>query len=184
MSQIQLYLSHLQAPAPIGPVLLATDGVKLVGLDFGGPEERLLRLLRVRFGPDLDLREAADPLGFASAVRAYFDGRLDALDGIPVDGGGTPFQRQVWAALRTIPAGETRTYGQIAVGLGQPGASRAVGMANGLNPINLVVPCHRVIGSTGALAGYGGGLDRKRWLLAHEQAARQPALPFAAALTG
>ncbi len=82
--------------------------------------------------------------------------------------GGTDFQRRVWAALREIPSGTTRTYGDIAAELGEPGAARAVGLANGANPVAIVVPCHRVIGSAGALTGFGGGLERKRWLLEHE----------------
>lgn len=167
----KLLLSHVEAPEPIGTVLLASDGQSLVALDFGHPEVRLLRLLRARFGPDVILDDCADPQGFALAVRAYFAGKVTALDSVSVDGGGSPFQRRVWAALRQIPAGETRSYGTIAAALGQPGAARAVGLANGQNPINLAVPCHRVIGNTGSLTGYGGGLHRKQWLLAHERKA-------------
>ena len=178
MAETRLLLCRVDVAEPIGPVHIVSDGRALVALDFGQPEARLVRLLQARFGRDVVLREADDPQGLASAVRAYFDGALIALDAIPGDGGGTPFQRRIWAALRTIPPGETRSYGQIAAALGQPGAARAVGTSNGLNPINLVVPCHRVIGSTGALTGYGGGLDRKRWLLSHERAVRQPGLPF------
>ncbi len=176
------------APAPIGPVLLVSDGHSLLALDFGAPEERLIRLLRARFGPDVTLREADDPQGFASAVRAYFAGDLAALDRMPADGGGTLFQRRVWAALREIPAGQTRSYGEIASRLGIPGAARAVGAANGRNPVNLVVPCHRVVGSSGDLTGYGGGIERKRWLLAHERGTmtsanpRQAILPLPAAV--
>ena len=170
------------APAPIGPVLLASDGHSLLALDFGAPEERLIRLLRARFGPDVTLREADDPQGFASAVRAYFAGDLAALDRMPADGGGTLFQRRVWAALREIPAGQTRSYGEIASRLGIPGAARAVGAANGRNPVNLVVPCHRVVGSSGDLTGYGGGIERKRWLLAHERGAVTAANPRQAVL--
>ena len=91
-------------------------------------------------------------------------------DSLPLDGGGTPFQRTVWAALRTIPPGTTRSYGQIATQIGQPTATRAVGAANGRNPISLAVPCHRVIGANGSMTGYGGGVERKRWLLEFEQA--------------
>ena len=164
-----LTLARVPAPEPIGPVFLAAtgDGV-LVALDFGAPEERMLALLRARFGGNVALADAGDPGGLAAAVRAYFAGDVTALDQVPADGGGTPFQRLVWAALREIPAGETRSYGQVAARIGRPGASRAVGMANSQNPINLTVPCHRVIGSTGMLTGYGGGIERKRWLLAHE----------------
>ena len=109
-----------------------------------------------------------DPIGVAAAVRAYLDGHLDALDAIPLRLDGTPFQHSVWRALRRIPPGSTATYAEIAAALGLPGAARAVGRACGANPVWIAVPCHRVIGADGSLRGYGGGLDRKRWLLAHE----------------
>ena len=117
----------------------------------------------------LDVRPTVDPAGVASALAAYFAGDIDALDALDVDPDGTPFQRRVWAALRTIPVGTTTSYGAIARAIGMPTASRAVGMANGSNPIWIVIPCHRVIGASGKLTGYAGGLDVKRWLLAHEQ---------------
>jgi O-6-methylguanine DNA methyltransferase len=104
------------------------------------------------------------------ALAAYFAGTVTALDGLPVARIGSEFQRRVWAALRQIPAGETRSYGQLAAAIGQPTASRAIGLANGANPIGIVVPCHRVIGSGGALTGYAGGVERKAWLLRHEGA--------------
>lgn len=119
----RLLLSHVEMPAPIGPVWFASDGHSLLALDFGAPEGRLLPLLRARFGPDLRLKRA-DPAGFASVVRACFAGDVAALDQVPVDGGGSAFQRRVWAALRGIPAGDTRSYGQVAAHLGQPGAAR------------------------------------------------------------
>ena len=106
------------------------------------------------------------------AIAAYFAGDLAALDSLPVAGIGSDFQRRVWAALRTIPAGTTQSYGQLAAAIGQPAASRAVGLANGANPIGIVVPCHRVIGTSGALTGYAGGVERKAWLLIHEGAIR------------
>lgn len=105
-----------------------------------------------------------------TAVEAYFAGDVAALDGLSVRTGGTAFQREVWAALRAIPPGETRTYGQQASAIGRPRAVRAVGLANGQNPIAVIVPCHRVVGAGGALTGYAGGMERKRWLLAHETA--------------
>jgi methylated-DNA-[protein]-cysteine S-methyltransferase len=108
--------------------------------------------------------------GCAGRLHAYFEGALDALDAVLVDPGGTPFQRQVWSALRTIPPGTTVTYTTLAKRLGQPRAIRAVGLANSRNPISLVIPCHRVIGAGGHLTGYGGGIWRKRWLLEHEGA--------------
>jgi methylated-DNA-[protein]-cysteine S-methyltransferase len=116
------------------------------------------------------VRRARDPGGLTSALRAYFDGELAAIDGLPLVMEGTDFQRSVWKALSTIPCGETLSYGELARQIGRPKAVRAVGLANGANPIGIVVPCHRVIGADGTLTGYGGGLDRKRWLLAHERA--------------
>ena len=113
------------------------------------------------------------PEAVRDALAAWFAGDLGALDGLPVKTGGTPFQRAVWKALRDIPAGETRTYGQLATAIGAPRAVRAVGLANGANPVGVIVPCHRVIGANGTLTGYAGGLERKRWLLAHEAAGRR-----------
>ena len=111
-----------------------------------------------------------DPEGYSTCIRNYFAGDLNALDPIVVKPEGTPFQQLVWKWLRTIPAGRTDTYGHIAEKIGRPTASRAVGLANGQNPISLVIPCHRVIGTNGKLTGYGGGLNRKQWLLEHEGA--------------
>jgi methylated-DNA-[protein]-cysteine S-methyltransferase len=121
----------------------------------------------------------ADPECFASVVDQlddYFAGTREVFD-VPLVLDGTEFQRQVWSALRDIPYGETRSYGQIAATIGRPGASRAVGLANGRNPVAIIVPCHRVIGASGDLTGYGGGLDRKRTLLAHERDHIAPRLP-------
>ncbi len=157
--------------SPIGTVTLASDGCALVALDFGEPPERVLPRVRARFGPGAAIREGRDPQGFTSRVRAYFAGELDALAGCPADGGGTPFQRRVWAALREIPPGETLSYSALAALVGVPNASRAVGLANGRNPIAIAVPCHRVVGADGSLTGYAGGIERKRWLLGHEAAA-------------
>lgn len=154
---------------PVGQVHLVTDGRALCALELGAREERLLPMLRARFGADVTLREARDPLGLTARARAWFGGDLGVFDGVPLDGGGTAFQRRVWAALRRIPPGETTTYGALAAAIGSPGAARAVGRANGQNPIAIAVPCHRVIGAGGALTGYAGGLDRKRWLLEHER---------------
>lgn len=157
---------------PIGPVHLVTDGRALCALELGSREERLLPLLRARFGRGVALEEARDPMGVTARARAWFAGDLSAFADVPVDGGGTPFQRRVWAALRAIPPGETVSYGALAASLGVPRAARAVGRANGQNPIAIAVPCHRVIGASGRLTGYAGGLERKRWLLEHERAAR------------
>ena len=108
-------------------------------------------------------------------LAAYFAGELTDFD-VDLELAGTAFQRRVWAALQTIPYGETRSYGEIAIQIGAPGASRAVGLANGRNPIGIIVPCHRVIGASGSLTGYGGGLDRKRALLDLEKNRKLAAL--------
>ena len=157
--------------SPLGDLLLVTCGAgKLRALDFFDFEDRMRRLLRLHYGTP-EIGEADAPATVSRAVDAYFEGDVTAVDGIPVETGGTAFQRSVWAALRAIPAGETRGYGMLAAALGRPSASRAVGMANGANPVGIVVPCHRVIGANGALTGYAGGMERKRWLRAHERAA-------------
>lgn len=162
-----LLIDHVQSP--IGEVFVVSDGRALCAVDFDDYEDRMKALL-ARRGKRAHFEERDDPQGFSSALRAYFGGRLDALGDLPVEIGGTPFQRAVWTALREIPLGTTTTYGALATRLGRPSASRAVGAANGLNPVAIVVPCHRVIGASGSLTGYAGGLERKRWLLAHEGA--------------
>jgi methylated-DNA-[protein]-cysteine S-methyltransferase len=141
----------------------------LCALEFGDCADRLRAQLQSRYG-DVELVAAKKPSRYASSVRRYLGGDIRALDDLPVETGGTAFQRQVWAALRKIPAGSTTTYGEIAARLGKPGAARAVGLANGQNPVSIAIPCHRVIGADGTLTGYGGGLDRKLWLLRHEGA--------------
>ena len=155
---------------PVGEVLLVvdTDGA-VVALDFEDYEARMMRLLARHHGM-FTLVEGTAPETTRAAVAGYFAGDRAALDGLVVRTNGTDFQREVWAALRAIPAGETRTYGQLAAAIGRPKAVRAAGLANGQNPVALIVPCHRVIGANGGLTGYAGGLERKRWLLAHEAA--------------
>jgi len=161
-----LTLDHVATPA--GEVLLVTDAEGAVrALDFADYEERMLRLLRRHWGPIMLARGDAPPM-VRDAVRGYFAGDVTALDGLTVRTNGTAFQRAVWAGLRTIPAGQTRTYGQLAAAIGSPRAVRAAGLANGQNPVAVIVPCHRVIGANGALTGYAGGIERKRWLLTHE----------------
>ena len=159
-------------PTPTGTMLLVTDARgHLCALDWDDHAARMHRLWQLQRGgrqPRLEPRRGTSDANHA--VRAYFGGVLSAIDAIDVATGGTAFQRQVWAALRHIPAGRTTTYGVLAVQLGRARAMRAVGMANGANPIALAVPCHRVIGANGALTGYGGGIERKRWLLKHEGA--------------
>lgn len=159
---------------PLGEVLVVTDGAGAVrALDFADYEERMHRLLARHYG-GYALTEGRAPEGVRTAVAAYFGGDAMALDGLKVATGGTDFQREVWAALRAIPAGETRSYGQLAAAIGRPKAVRAAGLANGQNPIAVVVPCHRVIGANGTLTGYAGGIERKRWLLDHEARAVRP----------
>ena len=152
---------------PVGPmVLLARDGVLLL-LEFDDATDRVAREMRKRFGA-ADVQPADDPFGFSARLKAYFAGDLKAIDGIATDGGGTAFQRRVWAELRRIACGTTISYGELAGRLGDRNAMRAVGLANGRNPIAVVVPCHRVIGADGSMTGYGGGIERKIWLLRHE----------------
>lgn len=153
---------------PIGTAVLVFDrDGALRALDFEDHAARTKRLLRLFYGPTpLTPRKAPAPI--RAMLRRYFDGDLGALRDAPCAVAGTPFQRSVWSALRRIAPGSTTTYGALAQALGNPLASRAVGLANGSNPIGIVVPCHRVIGANGALTGYGGGLPRKRWLLRHE----------------
>lgn len=155
--------------SPLGTLLLVTDEQgQLRALDFDDFEARMHRLLNRHYG-QYALQESPTPATLSSSLQDYFDGDLSALDNYPSATNGTAFQRKVWQALPTIPAGTTMTYGQLALRIGCPTASRAVGLANGANPLAIIVPCHRVVGSTGKLTGYGGGIERKRWLLDHEQ---------------
>ncbi|MFI1414315.1 methylated-DNA--[protein]-cysteine S-methyltransferase [Streptomyces sp. NPDC020707] len=170
---------HTVIDSPYGPLtLVATDGV-LSGLYMTDQRHR----------PPEDSFGDPDDLPFAEAteeLRAYFAGELQDFS-VRLHLHGTPFQRSVWAELRRIPYGETRSYGQLADALGNPKASRAVGLANGKNPLGIIVPCHRVVGADGSLTGYGGGVERKRMLLDFERGAdplvsrpdrRSPAPPF------
>lgn len=157
---------------PIGVALLVTDCEgRLRALDWEDHEARMRRLLRPK---GAQLAEAAAPNPMRASLEDYFAGDLEALDAIACETGGTPFQRAVWEALRRIPPGRMMSYGALAAALGAPAAARAVGHANGANPVSVVVPCHRLVGAGGALTGYGGGLERKRWLLAHEGALERP----------
>ena len=153
--------------SPLGVLTLAIREQRLCAVEFPDSWPRTRARLARRFG-DVDLREVRHVAGVTDHVRAYFDGDLQALDRIAVEPAGTPFQQRVWSKLRRIPVGRTTSYGDIARAVAAPNAVRAVGAANGANPIPIVVPCHRVIGADGSLTGYGGGLERKRWLLAHE----------------
>jgi methylated-DNA-[protein]-cysteine S-methyltransferase len=143
---------------------------RLRAVDFTTHEARLRDLLRRHYGVNATTSEADRvPEPFRDAFSHYFAGRLNAFRGLTLATNGTPFQKKVWSALLQIPPGATMTYGGLASTIGQPTASRAVGLANGANPIGVVVPCHRVIGANGSLTGYGGGLARKSWLLDHER---------------
>ncbi len=158
-------------PTPLGEALVVfDDGEALRAFDWRSHETRMRRLLHRHYGP-VEPRQAAAPPAIVEALGAYFSGRRDALSGLRWRTNGTVFQQKVWAALCEIPAGRTESYGQLAARIGAPSAVRAVGLANGANPVGLVVPCHRVIGADGGLTGYGGGRERKRWLLTHEGAA-------------
>jgi len=162
--------------SPVGPLFLGGSAAGIHRLVFLEPDESRLRTVYTLDGSIAALeRDAGEPAtrdeeAASPAVlqlREYFEGSRTAFD-LPLAARGTGFQLQVWEALTRIPAGETRSYGEVASMVGAPSASRAVGMASGRNPIAIVVPCHRVVGANGTLTGYGGGLQRKRWLLEHE----------------
>ncbi len=157
-------------PSPLGRMLVVSDTMQcLRALDWEDHEERMERgLARIYRRQPLQLVRGAAPAATRRALQRYFAGKLQAIDEIPVQTGGTPFQSNVWRALRTIRAGTTLSYGRMAHQLKCPLAVRAVGFANGSNPVSIVIPCHRLIGADGSLTGYGGGLERKRWLLEHE----------------
>ena len=160
-----------RAPTPIGLMLVVCDEAGcLRAVDWEEYEPRMLRLLRLHYGANGHVLEpASDPFGRTTALQTYLRGDVSIIDALPVATAGTPFQREVWHALRDIPAGATTSYGHLAQRIGRPKAVRAVGMANGANPIGVVVPCHRVVGANASLTGYGGGLERKQWLLDHER---------------
>ena len=159
-------------PTPVGELqIVADDQGNLRTIDWTEHEARMRLLLDRYYGKGrYALRPSRNPGGLTAAMRDYFSGNVAVIETLPVKTTGTPFQRSVWQALRTIPHGTTITYAQLAARIGSPKAIRAVGLANGQNPISIVVPCHRVIGSNGTLTGYGGGLPRKKWLLEHEGA--------------
>jgi methylated-DNA-[protein]-cysteine S-methyltransferase len=168
MSTLQLKRERLATPTGV-MVVITDEGGRLRALDWDDYAQRMERLLRLHYGEDrVEISDADAPTAARHALEAYFAGDLEALDGLEVETAGTPFQRAVWAALRGIPVGQTLSYGELARRIGKPKAVRAVGLANGANPIGVVVPCHRVIGADGSLTGYGGGIERKRWLLEHE----------------
>ncbi|MGD1906651.1 MAG: methylated-DNA--[protein]-cysteine S-methyltransferase [Leptolyngbyaceae cyanobacterium] len=159
--------------SPMGEIIIVTRGAMLCAVDFADCKDRMMSLLHKRYG-EVQLQAIENPGGVSDRLRAYLAGDLHSLDTLPTETGGTEFQQQVWQALRTIPPGHVTTYGDLAQQLGRPKAVRAVGMTNGLNPIAIVLPCHRVIGANGKLTGYAGGLARKHWLLIHEGALLAP----------
>lgn len=163
----QLLVDRLQTP--IGELIVIADAKgHLRAIDWTDHEKRLLELLGRHCKAGYELASKRDPSGFSSALRAYFKGDLDAIKPLKSATDGTEFQHACWRELRRIPTGTTISYQELARRIGKPKAMRAVGLANGANPVSIVVPCHRVIGADGSLTGYGGGIDRKRWLLRHE----------------
>ena len=172
MSEIlQLLIDRIKTP--IGEMLIVADCEgNLRAVDWTDHETRMRRSLRLHYGEyGFKLEAARNPNGLTHAISRYFEGELSAIDVLPVQTAGTPFQREVWRALRNIPCGTTVSYAKLAEQVGRPTAVRAVGLANGSNPVGVVVPCHRVIGANGSLTGYGGGIERKAWLLNHEGSA-------------
>ena len=152
--------------SPIGPLTVAERAARVCLLHFGADGDAIDRMFDRWYPGEARARQPVP--GIATVLERYFDGELSALDEVAVELNGTPFQKNVWQALRRIPAGTTLSYSELARRVGEPAAVRAVGTANGANPVAVIVPCHRVIGSNGSLTGYGGGLDRKHWLLVHE----------------
>jgi methylated-DNA-[protein]-cysteine S-methyltransferase len=160
-------LERATVSSPVGDLTLVAHAGRLCLLHFG-PDDASVAGALARWYPKVPIYGSRDPAGAATALAKYFDGDFAALDAIVVELNGTPFQRRVWEALRGIRAGTTCSYGDLARRLHAESAIRAVGAANGANPVAVVVPCHRVIGADGSLTGYGGGLHIKRWLLRHE----------------
>jgi methylated-DNA-[protein]-cysteine S-methyltransferase len=155
-----------EIPSPVGPLTIADRAGRLCLLHFGSLDDDVLTMFE-RWYPREPRERRALP-AISNVLKCYFGGDIGAIDDVAVELNGTAFQKEVWNALRRIPAGATVSYAVLARRIGRRAAVRAVGAANGANPVAIVVPCHRVIGSDGSLTGYGGGLDRKRWLLAHE----------------
>jgi methylated-DNA-[protein]-cysteine S-methyltransferase len=164
------FIDRIESPIGVMIAVHDPDG-RMRALEFADHEPRMRELLRLHYGTegqDFVLQNRRVPDAIRQALTQYFAGELEAIDRIPVVTSGTAFQDDVWVALRGIRVGTTLSYGALAQRVGRPKSVRAVGHANGANPISIVIPCHRVIGADGSLTGYGGGLDRKRWLLAHE----------------
>ncbi len=155
---------------PLGPLwLLCDEHFHLRAVEWEEHSDRMVRLLNTHYRREGYQRIAAsNPGGLSQKLQDYFAGDLAIIDTLPTATSGTAFQHEVWQALRTIPCGQVMHYGQLAETLGRASAARAVGAANGSNPISIVVPCHRVIGRNGTMTGYAGGVQRKEWLLRHE----------------
>ncbi len=158
-----------EVDSPIGNIVVYSDGHALLHLDFTDCPDRIERLIGRRF-KTYTVQSGTDPLQMKVRLQAYFDRNKKSFLGIKLNTGGTEFQKKVWQALQAIPYGSTVSYAQLAKSIGQPTAVRAVAGANALNPVSIMIPCHRVIASDGKLAGYAGGIDRKKWLLRHERA--------------
>jgi methylated-DNA-[protein]-cysteine S-methyltransferase len=174
MTEVAFVFDRVETP--IGGFVLVAEGTGAVRFTWFDDGDRIWREAFERRYAGVELRPVRNPFGHASALKRYFKDDIAALDRFRVEFKGTPFQLKVWNALRKIPGGSTTSYGALARKIREPKAVRAVGLANGANPIGLIVPCHRVIGSNGTLTGYGGGLPRKKWLLEHE--ARHTAQAF------
>jgi methylated-DNA-[protein]-cysteine S-methyltransferase len=172
LKALALWVDRLETP--IGQMLMVGDEEGNLRATFWTEKDREMEVFLRRHYAPLPVEFAPAPVRnrLTAALRRYFAGEVHAIDDLPVKTAGTEFQRTVWRALREIPCGTTISYGELARRIGRPEAVRAVGLANGANPVGVVVPCHRVIGANGALTGYGGGMERKRWLLDHERQLR------------
>jgi methylated-DNA-[protein]-cysteine S-methyltransferase len=167
---LQFFLDQIDTPLGQLSLVADQDG-NLRSTAWADHTTHLHHSLELQYGKNgFTIEPGRNPSGLTEAIRRYFAGHLTAIDTLPVHTAGTSFQREVWRALREIPCGTTISYAALARRIGRPNAVRAVGLANGSNPVGIVVPCHRVIGSDGSLTGYGGGMERKRWLLRHERA--------------
>ena len=167
---LKLWIDRISTP--IGEMLIVADhDENLRAVDWTEHQTRMQRFLRLHYGDNgFTLEPTHNLKALTNVIRSYFAGELQSIDALPVQTAGTAFQRKVWHALRDIKCGTTISYAGLAERIGHPSAVRAVGLANGSNPIGVIVPCHRVIGSNGSLTGYGGGIERKQWLLHHEGA--------------
>jgi methylated-DNA-[protein]-cysteine S-methyltransferase len=162
---VSLEIATLESP--IGPLTVAAHEGRVCLLHFGAEDDGVRDWIG-RWYRGMPVDRVADPAGAGGVLKRYFAGDLGSLDGIAVELNGTAFQRRVWERLRGVRAGTTSSYLRLASDVGASKAVRAVGAANGANPVAIIVPCHRIIGTNGSLTGYGGGLDRKQWLLRHE----------------